>query len=62
MDTKVCHALNPELSLFYPEDQPWILRNLTTHEYVRSQAIALKPEYIHGPNTDFIGFACPLVY
>ena len=40
----------------YPEDQPWILRNLTTREYVRSKAIALKPEYIHGPNIDFLGF------
>ena len=45
-----------ELSDFYPEDQPWILRNLTTQEYVRSEAIAIKPEYIHGPNIDVLGF------
>ena len=43
----------PEL---YPEDQPWILRNLTTHEFVRSEAIAIKPEYIHGPKIDVLGF------
>jgi hypothetical protein len=27
--SQVYHALNPEFSLFYPEGQPWILRNLT---------------------------------
>lgn len=41
---------------FFPKDQPWILRNLTTQEYVRSEAIAIKPEYIHGPNIDVLGF------
>ncbi len=44
------------MSDFYPEDQPWILRNLTTQEYVRSEAIAIKPEYIHGPHIDVLGF------
>lgn len=44
------------LSDLYPEDQPWILRNLTTQEYVRSEAIAIKPENIHGPNIDVLGF------
>ncbi|KAL1633269.1 hypothetical protein SLS58_011158 [Diplodia intermedia] len=46
----------PDLRSFYPVDQPWILRNLTTKEYVRSEAIALKPEHIHGPHIDHIGF------
>ncbi|KAI1805937.1 hypothetical protein F4811DRAFT_194421 [Daldinia bambusicola] len=41
---------------FYPRDQPWILRNLTTKEFVRSEAIALKPEFIHGPRIRGIGF------
>ena len=45
-----------KLSYFYPEDQLWVLRNLTTQEYVRSEAIAIKPEYIHGPNIDVLGF------
>lgn len=45
-----------DVSDFYPEDQPWILRNLTTREHVRSEAIAIKPEYIHGPNIDILGF------
>ena len=49
-------ALEPKLSRFYPADRPWILRNLTTKEFVRSGAIAPKPEYIHGPITDRVGF------
>ncbi|KAI9777569.1 MAG: hypothetical protein M1816_004695 [Peltula sp. TS41687] len=41
---------------FYPPDQPWILRNLTTKEYVRSEAIAIKPEHICGPSISCLGF------
>lgn len=40
----------------YPKDRSWILRNQTTKEYVRSEAIALKPEHIHGPHIDLLGF------
>ncbi|KAL2182996.1 hypothetical protein L209DRAFT_758376 [Thermothelomyces heterothallicus CBS 203.75] len=43
-------------STYFPETQPWILRNLTTKEFVRSEAIALKPEFIHGPSIDVLGF------
>jgi len=43
-------------SKYYPEDQPWILRNLTTKEFVRSEAIALRPEDIHGPRIEGLGF------
>lgn len=46
----------PEFSDFYPTDRPWVLRNLTTHEYVRAEAIAIKKEYIHGPHIDYFGF------
>lgn len=54
---RICDELRRyKLSDFYPADQPWILRNLTTQEYVRSEAIAIKPEYIHGPNVDVLGF------
>ncbi|KAL9121788.1 MAG: hypothetical protein Q9187_001653 [Circinaria calcarea] len=35
---------------------PWILRNLTTREFVTAQAIALKPEYIRGPFIQGLGF------
>jgi len=46
IQSQVCDALNPKLSWFYLKDQLWILCNLTTHEYVRFEAIALKLEYI----------------
>ncbi|KAL7273056.1 hypothetical protein RUND412_004114 [Rhizina undulata] len=51
-----CRLLDRKFSLYYPEDRHWILRNLTTREYVSSKPIALKPEYIHGPVIDFLGF------
>ncbi|KAL7783655.1 hypothetical protein V8C37DRAFT_414658 [Trichoderma ceciliae] len=43
-------------SRYFPTDQPWILRNLTTKEFVRSEDIALKPEFIRGPKIDVLGF------
>ena len=54
--SEIVETVNAKFSQFYPEDVPWILRNLTTQEYVRSDAIALKPEHIHGPIIDFLGF------
>ncbi|KAL7916152.1 hypothetical protein GGI35DRAFT_431942 [Trichoderma velutinum] len=41
---------------YFPQEQPWILRNSTTREFVRSEAIALSPEFIHGPFIDVLGF------
>ncbi len=49
-------AVNVNLSDFYPPNQPWILRNLTTREYVRADAIALNPEQIQGPHIEGVGF------
>ncbi|KAI0854873.1 hypothetical protein F4860DRAFT_498068 [Xylaria cubensis] len=46
----------PGESTYCPEDQPWILRNLTTKEFVRPEPIAIKPEYIHGPKIWLVGF------
>jgi hypothetical protein len=43
-------------SNYLPQDEPWILRNLTTKEIVRSEAIALKPEFVRGPHIDVLGF------
>jgi len=40
----------------YPEDRPWVLRNLTTREYVRAEAIALDPDDICGPEIEHRGF------
>ncbi|KAH9890289.1 hypothetical protein F4778DRAFT_753231 [Xylariomycetidae sp. FL2044] len=41
---------------FYPTDRTWIFRNITTKEFVRPEAIALKPEWIRGPHLDGRGF------
>lgn len=49
-------SLNFCESDFYPHDRSWILRNLTTREYVCFEAIATKPEYIHGPHIEYLGF------
>ncbi|EXU96961.1 hypothetical protein X797_009878 [Metarhizium robertsii] len=45
-----------EDSTYFPENESWILRNLTTKEFIRSEAIAIKPEYIHGPFIEYLGF------
>ncbi|WEW61113.1 hypothetical protein PRK78_006602 [Emydomyces testavorans] len=47
----------PTPALFYPHKECWILRNLTTREFVRAEEIALKPEYIRGPLIKVLGFA-----
>ncbi|KAJ8127848.1 hypothetical protein O1611_g5789 [Lasiodiplodia mahajangana] len=41
---------------YLPRDEQWILRNLTTKQIVRSEAIALSPDYIQGPHMEFLGF------
>lgn len=54
--------LCPSHSIFYPSDRVWILRNLTTGEFVRSEVFALKPRlaysttYTHGPRIEGLGF------
>jgi hypothetical protein len=51
---------HPELvmrnSTYFPNSQVWILRNLTTKEFVLPTAVALKPEYIDGPFIRGLGF------
>ncbi|KAL7938060.1 hypothetical protein V8C35DRAFT_330131, partial [Trichoderma chlorosporum] len=46
---------------YYPQDEQWILRNLTLKEFVRAEAIALKPEFIRGPFIDGVGFGFILI-
>ncbi|KAJ5101428.1 hypothetical protein NUU61_003650 [Penicillium alfredii] len=53
---EILMGLRPEISEFYPRDQPWVLRNLTTKEYVRGEVIALKGEFVRGPQIDVLGF------
>lgn len=48
------HSIN--LWQFCPTDQAWMLRNLTTKQFVRSEEIALRPEFINGPDIKVIGF------
>ncbi|KAF2095356.1 hypothetical protein NA57DRAFT_79085 [Rhizodiscina lignyota] len=40
----------------YPQNEKHILRNLTTKEYVRAEAIAIDPSRVSGPYIDGIGF------
>ncbi len=37
---------------FYPADEPWLLRNLTTREYVRAEPLARLPGDVRGPFMD----------
>lgn len=41
---------------YLPKYQQWVLRNLTTKEYVRAEDIAIKPELIQGPYIGALGF------
>ncbi|EAS28861.3 uncharacterized protein CIMG_07607 [Coccidioides immitis RS] len=54
-------VINPRPASFYPTDKPWVLRNLTTREFVSAQAIALKPEYVRGPFIDILGFGSVII-
>lgn len=58
---EIMMGLKPEILEFYPRNQRWILRNLTTREYVRGEVIALKDEFIHGPQIEIFGFAEVLI-
>ncbi|TGJ79001.1 hypothetical protein E0Z10_g9762 [Xylaria hypoxylon] len=52
----ILSQLRPDRDTYLPPDERWILRNLTTKQIVRSDAIALSPELIHGPTIDGFGF------
>lgn len=51
-----CSKICANGSLFVPKDQAWILRNLTTKEFVTSGGIALDEKFINGPFIRGIGF------
>ena len=46
-------VMDPKLSTFYPKSRSWVLRNLTTQEYVRSESISR--EEVNGDNGPHIG-------
>ncbi|EER44449.1 conserved hypothetical protein [Histoplasma capsulatum var. duboisii H88] len=52
----ITRVVNPKLSSFYPCSEEWVLRNLTTHEFVRPSAIALDQRYIRGPFIKILGY------
>ncbi|KAK2807262.1 hypothetical protein FQN50_005549 [Emmonsiellopsis sp. PD_5] len=52
----ILRMANPNRSSFYPCSEEWVLRNLTTHEFVRPSAIALDEKYIHGPFIEGLGY------
>jgi hypothetical protein len=43
------------LSKYYPKEQKWVLRNLTTREFVRAGAVAGNSEQ-NGPYIEYLGF------
>ncbi|KPI45044.1 uncharacterized protein AB675_2563 [Cyphellophora attinorum] len=45
-----------DMENFLPKSEAYILRNLTTKQFARAEAIALEPEYVHGPFIDGLGF------
>lgn len=45
-----------EESDFYPADGPWVLRNMTTREYVRCDVLAPWPHGVSGPHIGHPGF------
>jgi hypothetical protein len=47
----------PECEKFYPRDREWVLRNLTTREFIRAFAIdAIIKGDVNGPETLALGF------
>ncbi|PGH04472.1 hypothetical protein GX51_03464 [Blastomyces parvus] len=53
---------NPKPKSFYPCSEEWVLRNLTTHEFVRPSTVALDEKHIKGPFIDFLGYGEVIMY
>ncbi|MCJ1467391.1 hypothetical protein MMC07_006015 [Pseudocyphellaria aurata] len=53
--SKVLNFSHFHLPNYLPNDRKWVLRNLTTHEFVRSEALAIKNDQ-HGPYFEHLGF------
>jgi hypothetical protein len=54
--SQVLALASPKLEQFFPKNKKWVLRNLTTSEFVTADAIALKPDCIEGPQIKGLGF------
>lgn len=55
MRSKMRELIDIDLSKYYPEDRRWVLRNLTTHEFIRAEALAGNSEE-NGPYIRDLGF------
>ncbi|KAI0165680.1 hypothetical protein GGR57DRAFT_131822 [Xylariaceae sp. FL1272] len=40
---------------YFPEDEQWVLRNLTTKEIVCADAVSVSPDRIYGPDLGGVG-------
>lgn len=50
------HEICIDMSMYAPVDEAWMLRNLTTKEFVRAEAVAIEPGHIRGPHIEKRGF------
>ena len=54
--SQVLALASPKLEQYFPENKKWVLRNLTTKEFVTADAIAIKPYLVKGPLIYGLGF------
>ncbi|KAA6406431.1 MAG: cytochrome P450 [Lasallia pustulata] len=54
--SQVLALASPELEHYFPKNKKWVLRNLTTKEFVTADAVALKPNFVEGPLIYGLGF------
>ena len=47
---------------YYPVTEKWVLCNVTTKEFVRAEAIALEPGFVHGPHVAGIGLGTVVMF
>ncbi|KAL2369576.1 hypothetical protein BDBG_05254 [Blastomyces gilchristii SLH14081] len=58
----IVQVAHPTPQSYYPCNEEWVLRNLTTHEFVRPSAVALDEKYIKGPFIDTLGYGEVILY
>ncbi|KAJ4150071.1 hypothetical protein LMH87_010837 [Akanthomyces muscarius] len=56
LEDAIWHEIRVDKSVYAPADEVWMLRNLTTRELVRAEAVAIKQDLIHGPYIEKRGF------
>lgn len=61
ISTHLQSVLFPSFFRFYPDSETYILRNLTTKEFVLPEAIAIDRRFIRGPCIKHVGFGHALL-